>query len=359
MTRTILTVWLLLVSAPFAAVAESSFSPEEAGLLQDALTVTADEVILPAYEALADAARTLDTAAGAFCGGDGDAAALRSAFAETFLAWQRASLIQVGPVMAAEGPMRFQLWPDPKDFSRRAVRMALTAEDPLLVAEGALVGRSIALTNLTALEDLLYADLAPGAYGCDLATAIADHQAGLAEGVAAAWRPGSDFRSDWDGAAQGNTTFATVDEALRELIAGLVVNTDRLRKFKIQRGLGTMPGAARTERTEAVASDLGLRSLEVSFRAMADMFQTPYGVFDVAPDLGGSMDYYMFGETAANIAASLALEQQSLAEIATEDGAVASDLRRLAEILLLQESFLKTFPASIGLSAGFTSADGD
>lgn len=351
----------LLALSPVLADAQSRFAPDDADLLQQGLTATADDFILPAYTANAEAAGALDAAMRRYCAGDGDIEAARAAFARTFLAWQRASIIQIGPIMDAEGPMRVQLWPDPKGFARRAVRAALRQEDPALVADGGLDGRSIALTNLTALELLLWdVPPAPASYACDLARAISAFQAALAQAVAAAWTPGAPFRTEYDAAAAGNARYPTVDALIRRLLSGAIVYSDRLRKFKLLRGLGGAPGEARPERTEAAASGLGLQSIEASFRTLSALYDTPLGLFDIATDIGAATDFVVLSQTAANIADQISLETASLTEIAEEDGELAAELRTFAELVLFHETFLKEgFPGSIDLTAGFTAADGD
>ncbi len=357
--------WLVLCVAclwPTLAPAQatSRFGAEEAALLQSGLVTTAEAFILPAYTEQAEAAAALVGTLEAYCGAGGELPAVEARFAALFLAWQRSSIVQMGPVMQAEGPMRVQLWPDPKGFSDRAVRAALLAEDPALLADGGLEGRSIALTNLTALEALIYQPPPPETYACALATAIARFQADLAAGLVAEWTGSSAFRRAYDSAATGNDRYPTVDDLIRDMLAGAVVYVDRLRKFKLLRGLGTEPGAARPGRTEALDSGLGLASIEVSFRTLAAFYDTPYGLFDVAPDLGGSMDYYTLAQAAGSVADSLAFETESLAEIAAEDGKRAAELRGYADMVLSHERFLKTgFTDAIGLTAGFTAADGD
>ncbi len=346
------------LASPLAA--ETQFAPEDAQILQDGLIETADTFIRPAYAAWADATADMTSTLAAHCGGAAAEAEVGAAYAGAFLAWQRASVVQLGPIMEAEGPMRVQLWPDPKGFSGRAVRAAVAASDPALLAPRGLEGRSIALTNLTALEHLVSGELAPGTYACDLAVAIAAFQADLAETVVAAWSNGSAFRADFDSAAAGTGRYASVDDLLREVLSGTVVYVDRLRKFKLERGLGTAPGEARPERTEAARSGLGLNSIAVGFDVLADLYEVPFGVFDVAPDIGGATEHYALAASAANAAAVLAREPRSLADIAAEDGAMAEQLRSTARLLIFHETYLKTvFPASIGLSTGFTSADGD
>ncbi|MEL6167795.1 MAG: imelysin family protein [Pseudomonadota bacterium] len=350
----------LLLILPSLSFAQSRLGADDAAILQEGLAVTADAFVLPAYAAQEAAATNLRDQLDAYCTGDGDIAVVHTAFADVFLTWQRSSIVQVGPITEAEGPMRVQLWPDPKGFARRAVRTALAAEDPALVAPDGLDGRSIALTNLTALETLIYDPLPVQSYACDLATAIAAFQADLAAHLVAAWTPGSAFRGEYDTAISGNPRYPNVDTLVREFLAGAIVYVDRLRKFKLLRGLGEATGEARPERTEARRSGLGLPSIETSFRTLADFYETPFGLFDVAPDIGGSMEYYVLGETARSIADTIAIDPRPLDEIVAEDGTSASELRRFADLVLYQESFLKSgFSGSIGLTTGFTAADGD
>lgn len=350
----------LLAAIPWVAEAQSRLSPDDADRLQRGLIVAADVFVLPAYRAQSEAAGDLVDALDTVCTAAGDIADAREAFAETFLSWQRASIIQTGPVMAAEGPMRVQLWPDPKGFSSRATRAALNAEDPSLLEEGGLVGRSIALTSLTALEGLIYGSDDLDGYACSLAHAIARFQADLAAELVVAWSPASAFRSDYDTALDGNTRYASVDALVREVVGGMVVYTDRLRKFKLLRGIGAAQGDARPKRTEAHTSGLGLASLEVSFRTLAEVYGLPSGLFGTASEISGSREHHILGETATSVADSIALQTESLAAIAEEDGSAAAQLRNYAELVLYQEAFLKAgFARSIGLTSGFTSADGD
>ncbi|MEO1732564.1 MAG: imelysin family protein [Pseudomonadota bacterium] len=348
------------VLLPSVGLALSPLSERERATLQSGLIVTADAFILPSYVAQAKATRNMTDALAAYCAGRGGISPVHQGFANSFLAWQRASVVQIGPISNAEGLMRVQLWPDPKGFSQRAVRAAVRERDPAVVQPGALVGRSIALTNFTALEYLLYSELPQNAYSCDLAYAISRFHAELASDMVDAWTPGSAFRAEFDGAVHGVGRYASVDDLLRAFLSGAVVYTDRLRNFKLLRGLGTQPGDARATRTEARLSRLGRESIEVSFRTLAELYDTPFGVFDAAPDVGGSMEYFVLSETAASVADGLAIMDETLEEIAASDGAKAEDLRRVANLVLFHEVFLKTgYLQALGLSAGFTAADGD
>ncbi|MDV7141469.1 imelysin family protein [Tropicimonas sp. TH_r6] len=341
-------------------MAQSQLPARTAAILQDGLIVTADAFILPSYERWAEATDGLALSLERYCEGNDGIGAAETAFRESFLAWQQASLIQTGPAMDLEAPLRVQLWPDAKGFSRRAVRAALASEDPALLTTAGLDAQSIALPNLTALEVLIFDDLAPGSFACDLATSIGRYQSGLAGSIAADWAEGSAFRAEFDTAMTGNTRYRAVDDLARELLSGMVVHTDRLQRFKIRRGLGAEPGDARSERTEAMRSGLGLASIEAGFRALAAIYEVPCGFFDVTPEIGGPVDYRVLARTADNVANSISAETSSLTEIAQEDGAAAVELRGYGDLISYQQDYLKIgLPQSIGFTSGFTSADGD
>ena len=157
-------------------------------------------------------------------------------------------------------------------------------------------------------------------------------------------------------------TYPTVDDLLRRFLAGAVVYTDRSAQVQTAARAGEQSRARHgPTRTEALDSELGLASIEVSFRALAGIsMKRPTDVFDVVPDLGGSMEYFMLGETAGSIADSLSIETRTLEDIATEDGADAAVLRGFAELVLYHETYLKFgLTQSIGMTTGFTAADGD
>lgn len=364
MTR-LSTVLSVIATLAFWAAApgasQSRLIPHAATALQDGLIVTAEGFIRPGYDTLAAETDRLHDALTAYCAGGSSFGPVRGGFEGSFLAWQRISVIQIGPIMEAEGPMRFQLWPDPKGFSRRAIRAAVGRADPALLEPGALEGHSIALVNLTALEALLFPEPPkPGTYACDLGRAIASFQADLAADLAATWAPGTGFRAAYDTALSGNATYPNVDALLRELLAGFVVYTDRLRKFKIERGLGAAKGDARPERLEANRSGLGLASMQAGFETLAEAYTQSGGLFERTSDAGGSMDHFLLADTARSLATTLALMPGSLEEIAEEDGLLAAELRRFGQFVAIHEDYLKTgLPRSIGLTSGFTSADGD
>ncbi|WP_370232514.1 imelysin family protein, partial [Cognatishimia sp.] len=222
----------VLFLMPLPLFADGFFDGRDAQTLQKGLTATADRFILPNHQAQAQAAADLVDSLDAYCAAAGTLEDAQSDYADLFLAWQRASIIQIGPVLDGDGPFRFQLWPDPKGFSRRAIRNATRAQDPAVLAAEGFAEQSVALRNLSALERLVFSDLETDSYACRLALTNARYQQEQAQTLVSAWTPGSEFRVDFDSAADGNARYADVDSVARELLAGSVVYLDRLRKFK-------------------------------------------------------------------------------------------------------------------------------
>ncbi|MEL6679911.1 MAG: hypothetical protein AAFQ51_14480, partial [Pseudomonadota bacterium] len=71
------------------ATAQPTLDAESAAILQEGLTVTAEEFIVPGYAEFAAAAERMTGATRDYCAGTGALEAAREGFAETFLAWQR------------------------------------------------------------------------------------------------------------------------------------------------------------------------------------------------------------------------------------------------------------------------------
>lgn len=356
---------LLMLSLGFylmtaIAIATPTSADDSQKVIQRALVETADQFVYPNYLALTSAAAELQASLSSYCDGQGTQAQVHSAFETSFLAWQRASLIQLGPIMEAEGPMRFQLWPDSKGFARRAIKRAVSKQSSSLLEPGAMEGRSIALVNLTALELLLYEELLPQTYPCSLSIAIATYQSDLAKKITNDWKPGSDYRYEHDKALDGSKLYPTSEDLLREYLAGAVAYTDRLKKFKLLRGLGEAPGETRAKRTEAYRSKLGLLSIAISMETLMDFLTLEEGIFTSAKQLGGTDEHIVLSITLSGLIDKLDTENGNLEQIAIDDGKEAESLREYVESLRYLEAYLKQgFFEPIGMTAGFSSADGD
>ena len=118
------------------------------------------EVIRPGYAALTAATGILKDKAAALCA-EPSAAALKEtkdAFAATVESWSKVEIFRFGPVNKDHRYERLFYWPDPKGIGLRQVKAALAKKDETVTLADTLVGKSVALQGLPALEYLLYGD---------------------------------------------------------------------------------------------------------------------------------------------------------------------------------------------------------
>ncbi|MGK0171434.1 MAG: hypothetical protein ACI9W2_003164 [Gammaproteobacteria bacterium] len=131
-----------------------------------------DGVIVPAYRNHARAGALLPPVLKAHCAGLAERAAVLSAFRALTDAWQQAWPITFGPVANGPGVARIAFWPDRRGSGARQRRALLVSLDESVLHPGALVGKSVAIGDLHALERLLF-DESFDDYRCSLALAIA------------------------------------------------------------------------------------------------------------------------------------------------------------------------------------------
>ena len=119
-----------------------------------------EQYIRPGYAQFAQSTDALKQSVGALCGKPSPAAVkdTQKAFAATVEAWSVVEPIRFGPVAQEHRFERIFYWPDPKGLGTRQIREVLAKQDKSVTEQTGLVGKSVALQGLPALEYLLYGD---------------------------------------------------------------------------------------------------------------------------------------------------------------------------------------------------------
>lgn len=112
----------------------------------------ADEHIIPAYEALAQATAGLREMASSFCDGPDTAALLRlrEGFHAAMDAWQSSQHIRFGPVEFLMRNHRYELWPDKRGAVGKHLRRLLAAQDWAALEPERFAAGSVAVRGLRA-----------------------------------------------------------------------------------------------------------------------------------------------------------------------------------------------------------------
>jgi len=345
-----------------AARAEPSYDT-----LNRALT---DQVVIPAYQQMAAAMAELDAATEPFCAAP-DAAALagaKDAFGRAMDAWQQAQPIALGPVTWDGRAARIEFWPDKSGTAARQIRQALQDQDPALVAEGGLAGKSVALQNLATYEQLLYergeriasaAASAEDRYACALMAAIARFQAGLSAEILADWTAPGGYREAVLTASAGNERYDDDDEPAVELLKSISNALDLAIQVKLERPLGNSIDQARPKRAESWRSGRSLDDVAANLETARRLYAVPGGFGDLLAAAGaGPLDIGLRKQLdeAVESARSIGFPLRQ----AVADPAARAKVEDLVEQLKrLRVLIAGPVADEIGLVIGFNALDGD
>jgi predicted lipoprotein len=227
---------LVIMSTGARPAAAVPMRKSHATMVQDAI----DGFIVPRIEMFSKSAGTLSDAVGQVCerhGEDASIEAARDVYAETVRAWAGLDFIRFGPVTREHRLERIFFWPDPKGFASRQLNGLLAAKKPELVAPGGLVGQSVAVQGLPALEILLFNQktaLGTGTdeaaqYRCALAHAIAANIKAIADEIGAGWAGPDGYRMKMLTPGSDNPLYRDASETVREVVKSMAMGVELAR----------------------------------------------------------------------------------------------------------------------------------
>ena len=133
----------------------------------------------------------------------GELDAARAEFSATVDAWSSAEIIGFGPIKENNRLERMLFWPDRKSIGLKQVQAALSDKDPTATDPAQLAGKSVAMQGLGALEFVLFGDGADALtgkddpYRCAYGAAVAGNIETMAGEVSAAWNKPDGFAALW------------------------------------------------------------------------------------------------------------------------------------------------------------------
>ena len=350
---------MLVLAMPFAAPAQAAVKAS------DVVAAATDGFIRPAYADLHDRAAELQTSMAGLCSAPSpqrlDAA--RQDFAQTVAAWSRVETIRFGPVSEENRLERLLYWPDRKGIGLKQVQAALAEKDAGAASAATLAGKSVAMQGFGALEFVLYgtgADaLATAAepYRCSYGAAIAGNIRTIAGAVSDAWTKPDGFAAQWANPGPANPLYRDGTEAVTELVEVFVNGLELVRDVRLHGFLGRNPELDKPKQALFWRSGLTTASLAANMAGMKALFDESH-LGDALPDdqkyLVQSIDAVF-----ANAVAALGTAGDPVADALTDP--VLRD--RLAFFSLatttLSELFGTRLSGAFGLTAGFSSLDGD
>ena len=287
----------------------------------------------------------------------------RHAFSRAVAAWSQVEIIRFGPVTQDNRLERILFWPDRKGIGLKQVQKLLASEDASAADAGELQGKSVALQGLGALEFLLFATDAEGlaqnsgTFRCAYGAAIAKNLDKIADALEAQWADPNGFAGNWSKPGPDNPLYHNDDEALTELLEVFVNGLELVRDQRLGGFLGKSHEDDRPRQAAFWRSGNTANGLAGNIRGMKALFDAS-GIAATLPDekrwIVQSIDFE-FGN-AINAATAVegpiaeALDEPKQRSKLAYFGLVTSSLSELFGTRLAGE---------LGLTAGFSSLDGD
>ncbi|MCQ0970269.1 imelysin family protein [Paracoccus sp. TK19116] len=301
-----------------------------------------NDVILPAYDELAEKTTALADTAAVDCSAD----ALRDPYQAAWDAWASIDYLAIGPIQQNGRALAMSFWPDTKNSGRRAQQALVDAAPPAIDDPQAFADLSVALRGLGGLERLIYPSGVEGdeAVLCRLRAATAADLARMAGEIRTEW---DDYASMLlDAGDAGNTTYLTADEARQALFTQVMAGLEHTADTRLGRPLGTFD-KPRPERAEAIPAGRSLRNVRLSLEGMRDLAMALYpdapltrAAFDRAIGLADDLD------------------DPVLAGVAEPAGRLKVEILQQA-VRATRETMQAEIGGALGLSVGFNSKDGD
>ncbi|MDK4740839.1 imelysin family protein [Rhizobium sp. CNPSo 3464] len=359
---------LLLSLAALPASAQDA-TANGAGLNEAAvpavLQKAVDDVIRPGYRAMHDSASKLTTAMKALCT-DPSAASLanaQSAFGDTIKSWSRIEIVQTGPIIEKNRFEHILFYPDRKGVGLKQVQALIAKADEHDTTVEAVAGKSVALMSLTALEYVLYGNgssvlsTEKQGFRCRYGAAVAGNIENTAKDIADEWDDPNGVQKSWKFPGKTSNDFMDNKEAVTALLGILVhgaanVRDQRLETFYKGDQVAARPKMAIYWRSANTWTSLsgnieGLKTLWEK----ADMASLlPSDKPAVAAKIDGLLNE--LATTATTINPDI--------EAAIGNDAERAKIDKLLSVSRdLATSFSDEYGGAIGLSAGFSFADGD
>jgi hypothetical protein len=332
-----------------------------------AVTATAKSDIIPAYQAVEQAAGTLQDGLSALCKAPSDAAlaAARKQFADFASAWARIQYISFGPISDHQRAFRIEYWPDKRNIVGRQLADVLKGQDTAALEPEHFATTTVGVQGLPALERLLFEDAAlanvkPGGFRCSLFGAIGLNLRTIAREVVSGWTEGdTSFLARIEHPSE-DEEFPSGRDAAARLLNDLLTALIAMRDMKLLTPLGDTLEKARPTATEFWRSGQSVAMLKANLQGLRALFGTDDG-------LGGLLAAQPEGKADADsMLAAIDEASDMLAHIALPlDRAVADPVQRkqvealAAQLAKVRDVLSGPVATRLNLPIGFNALDGD
>lgn len=324
------------------------------------------EYIRPAYVQLLAQTQALRQDMGALCKRPGEPAldVARTRFRKAVEAFSRIEFIRFGPITEDNRLERMLFWPDRKGTGLKQVQAALASGDPSVASAETLAGKSVAMQGFGALEFVLYGTGAEaltgkdGTHRCAYGTAIAQNLETIAGAVSGSWSGAHGFGQTWIEAEPDNPLYHDDSESLTELLSVFVNGLEMVRDVRLNGFLGKDAAGDKPKAALFWRSGLTTDSLAENVAGMRELFHIAQMGESLPEDmqwLPKSIDFEF-----KNAEGALAAVSRKPLEEVLADPTLRGKLDYFRVVTTgLSDLFGRQLADALGVTAGFSSLDGD
>jgi predicted lipoprotein len=324
-----------------------------------------DDVIRPGYRNMHQSASRLTLAMSGLCNAPSADTlhAAKTAFADTISKWSMIEIVQTGPVIDKNRFEHILFYPDRKGIGMKQVQALIAKADDKDATVEAVSAKSVALQSLTALEYVLYGNGSETLWGdkngfrCRYGAAIAGNIEAVSGQISAEWEDPNGVQKSWKNPGKNSEAFEDGKEAATALLGVLVHGAAKVRDQRLETFYKGDADAAHPKMAIYWRSENTFTSMTANIEGLQALWSKARMVDLLPPEKR---------EAAVKIDALLT---QLIATAATINAdiplALADDAQRaridalLADTRNLTTDFSDGYGSAIGLSAGFSFADGD
>ncbi len=329
---------------------------------------TLEDHIRPGYARLSAATATLAQALTQFCDGTSgaDRSVVVTAFDGVVTAWGRIEHIDFGPITSDNRRERFYYWPDRRGIGAQQVAKALRSGDETVTDPERLIGKSVALQGLGALEAILFSDPAahrPGSHACRFSRAVAGAVDRLVKAVVGEWSDPQGFAARWLAPGPGNAVYLKPAETTLALAKAYDRGIERIRDTRIAGPLGFTP-QQRKSPPPLLPSGRSMLLVTANIQGIIDLVERGgIGAAIVASDVAGKDVAIRFGmelsvkelRTALAVAEEIRGVKRPFEEAKAKQRMIAMGF----PLKNARTQAVALFERAAGLSLGFNASDGD
>lgn len=331
---------------------------------RDVLAAAVEDFIQPGYRSFADTAETMHALTEDFCAAPTQTGLdeTREGFGDLVAAWSHIEIIRFGPVVDENRLERIFFFPDRRGIGLRQVQATLAKKDATALDPETLAIKSVALQGLTTLEYLLFgkgADkLATGdAFRCGFSQAVTARILATATELEAAWEDPKGIAMRLSDPQPGYRDYRTAREGLQALLSVFINSSELVADTRLKPFVGENAKKAHPKRAPLWRSGLTARSIEANIDGLQELYEAS-GIEKLV-----STSTARFGQSAMFELDSATRTLNSLSGPLPDAAADPEQHGAVNYLLIVLHSVRDTFAGRIavglGLSAGFSSLDGD